>query len=241
MSYPDGARRSPVPDLFFSRDLPELADPVAVKLLLHLLWRVHRRGRGRPAALREAELLDDPVLRRGVAALGYAPEAVDAALKAALGLLARRGMLLAARADEPEGQAAWWALADREGRLALERLAAGGEAPRAAPGLGDAAARPNIYALFETNIGVLTPMVAEELREAEAAFAAAWIEDAMRLAAANGVRKWSYVRAILDRWRRDGRDDTVDGREDRHEGYRRDAGRDREARGGHSLIPHIER
>jgi DnaD/phage-associated family protein len=240
VSYPDAARRTPVPDLFFSRDLPELSDPVALKLLLHLLWRVHRRGRGRPAALRETELLGDPVLRRGITVLGYAPEAVDAALTAALGALARRGVLLVTHAAAPEGPTAWWAMADREGRTALERLAAGAEAPAAEHHLGDAAARPNIYALFETNIGVLTPMVAEELREAEAAFAADWIEDAMRSAAANGVRKWSYVRAILDRWRRDGRDDTAGGREDRHEGHRRDAGRGGQARGGHSIVPHIE-
>lgn len=240
MSYPDGARRTAVPDLFFGRDLPELGDPVALKLLLHVMWRVHRRGRGHPAALREAELLDDPVLRRGVTVLGYAPEAVDAALTAALGSLAKRGTLLSVRVAEAGGQVNWWAVADREGRSALTRLAAGGDAPAAAPKLGDAVARPNIYALFETNIGVLTPMVAEELREAEAAFAADWIEDAMRSAAANGVRKWSYVRAILDRWRRDGRDDTAGGREDRHEGHRRDAGRGGQARGGHSIVPHIE-
>ena len=89
MSYPDGARRVPVPDLFFSRDLPELADGVALKLFLHLSWRVQRRARGQAAALAEAEILGDPVLRRGVAALGYGPEAVDQALTAALGQLAR--------------------------------------------------------------------------------------------------------------------------------------------------------
>ncbi len=246
MSYPDGARRVPVPDLFFSRDLPELADGVALKLFLHLSWRVQRRARGQAAALAEAEILGDPVLRRGVAALGYGPEAVDQALTAALGQLARRGLLLHDQGATAEGSTAGrhWALADREGRQAIARLAegagAGGRAPAGA-GLGDAAPRPNLFSLYEANIGVLTPMVAEDLREAEEAFAADWIEEAMRLAAANGVRKWSYVRAILDRWRREGRGNaSAGGREDRHEGHRRDPGGRRAAAGGHGIRPHVE-
>ena len=221
MSYPDGARRVSLPDLFFSRDLPELSDPVALKLVLHLAWRVQRRARGRPAALAEAELLGDPVLRRGVAA---------------------RGLLLQAPAGGPQTGTRLWALADREGRQAMAQLAAApGSAPASGAALGDAQRRPNLFALYEANIGVLTPMVAEDLREAEEAFAADWIEEAMRLAAANGVRKWSYVRAILDRWRREGRATPAGGREEGHEGHRRASAAGRAAPGGRQLIPRIER
>lgn len=242
MSYPDGARRVSLPDLFFSRDLPELSDPVALKLVLHLAWRLQRRARGRPAALAEPELLGDPVLRRGVAALGYGPEAVDQALTAALGQLERRGLLLQAPAGGSQAGTRLWTLADREGRQAMAHLAeTPGAAPAAGAALGDAQRRPNLFALYEANIGVLTPMVAEDLREAEEAFAADWIEEAMRLAAANGVRKWSYVRAILDRWRREGRATPAGGREEGHEGHRRASAAGRAAAGGRQLIPRIER
>ena len=57
--FPDGARTTPVPDLVFSRYLPELADPAAIKLALHVLWRIFRRPSGAPAALSEAELAGD--------------------------------------------------------------------------------------------------------------------------------------------------------------------------------------
>jgi DNA replication protein DnaD len=53
-------------------------------------------------------------------------------------------------------------------------------------------------------------MIAERLREAEASFPGPWIEEAMRIAVENNVRKWSYVQAILDGWQRQGKDDRED-------------------------------
>jgi DnaD/phage-associated family protein len=84
---------------------------------------------------------------------------------------------------------------------------------------GPAAGRPNIFALYEDTIGLVTPILAEALREAEAEYPAAWLERAFRVAAENNARRWNYVRAILERWAREGVDD---------EGHRRDPGTDRE-------------
>jgi DNA replication protein len=64
---------------------------------------------------------------------------------------------------------------------------------------------PNIYRLYEENIGLLTPLIAEELKEAESVYPAEWIEDALRIAVENNARNWRYVRAILDRWKEKGR------------------------------------
>jgi DnaD/phage-associated family protein len=61
--------------------------------------------------------------------------------------------------------------------------------------------------LYEQNIGALTPMMAEELMEAERIYEASWIEDAFREAVKADVRKWKYVRAILERWKKEGRGD----------------------------------
>ncbi|HLY31416.1 MAG TPA: DnaD domain protein [Ktedonobacterales bacterium] len=65
--------------------------------------------------------------------------------------------------------------------------------------------RPNIYALYEQNIGLLLPLVAEELREAEEQYPWEWVEAAFREAVQQNKRKWSYIRAILKRWEVEGK------------------------------------
>jgi len=65
----------------------------------------------------------------------------------------------------------------------------------------------NIFRLYEENIGALTPMISEELKDAEKTFPNAWFEDAFKEAVTNNVRKWSYVLAILKRWKEQGRGD----------------------------------
>ena len=57
--------------------------------------------------------------------------------------------------------------------------------------------RPNIYTLYEENIGPLTALIAEELREAEETYPADWIEEAFREAVRMNKRNWKYVHAIL--------------------------------------------
>jgi DnaD/phage-associated family protein len=63
----------------------------------------------------------------------------------------------------------------------------------------------NIFSLYEENIGMLTPILAEKLKEAEKVYPYSWIEEAFGEAIAHGARKWSYIQAILERWKRDGK------------------------------------
>ncbi|QLQ07827.1 MAG: DnaD domain protein [Anaerolineae bacterium] len=68
------------------------------------------------------------------------------------------------------------------------------------------ALRPNIFVLYEQNIGLLQPIIADELRDAELRYPADWIEDAFRIAVEQNKRAWRYIRAILERWATEGRD-----------------------------------
>jgi len=65
--------------------------------------------------------------------------------------------------------------------------------------------RPNIFILYEQNIGLLSPLIADELRDAADMYPAEWIETAFREAILHNKRKWSYIRAILRRWETEGR------------------------------------
>ena len=39
----------------------------------------------------------------------------------------------------------------------------------------EAASKPNIFSLYEANIGIITPLIAEELKDAELQYPEAWI------------------------------------------------------------------
>lgn len=65
--------------------------------------------------------------------------------------------------------------------------------------------RPNIFVLYEQNIGLLSPLIADDLRDAADQYPAEWIEAAFREAVQQNKRKWSYISAILRRWETEGR------------------------------------
>ena len=88
------------------------------------------------------------------------------------------------------------------GRAAVEAISRGEWPDDLEP-----AARPNVFALYEQNIGMLTPLIADELREAEQTYPVEWIEEAFREAVSLNKRSWKYIRAILERWRTEGRGD----------------------------------
>ena len=58
--------------------------------------------------------------------------------------------------------------------------------------------RPNIFMLYEQNIGALTPLIADQLRDAEQEFPPQWIEEAFAEAVKQNARSWAYVKKILD-------------------------------------------
>jgi DNA replication protein len=64
----------------------------------------------------------------------------------------------------------------------------------------------NIFVLYEQNIGVITPTIAEELKEAERLYPPQWIEEAFKEAAALNKRIWRYIVRILERWASEGKD-----------------------------------
>jgi DnaD/phage-associated family protein len=63
----------------------------------------------------------------------------------------------------------------------------------------------NIFALYEQNIGIITPMIAEELKEAASLYPPEWIEEAFREAVMLNKRSWRYILRILERWASEGK------------------------------------
>jgi DNA replication protein len=64
---------------------------------------------------------------------------------------------------------------------------------------------PDIFTLYEQNIGLITPMVAEELKDALNTYREGWIQDAIKEAVSLNKRNWKYIRRILERWSIEGK------------------------------------
>ena len=73
-------------------------------------------------------------------------------------------------------------------------------------------AKPNIFVLYENNIGTISPMLAEKLKEAEELYPGPWIGEAFQIAVTQNKRSWAYISAILRRWVDEGKDDGESGR-----------------------------
>jgi DnaD/phage-associated family protein len=80
--------------------------------------------------------------------------------------------------------------------------------------------RPNVFRLYEQNIGLLTPLIADHLVDALEQYPRDWIEDAIAEAVGYNRRSWRYVQRILEKWSVSGRGDAADG-DGRHETHRR--------------------
>jgi DnaD/phage-associated family protein len=67
--------------------------------------------------------------------------------------------------------------------------------------------RESIFTLYEQNIGMITPMIAEELKEAEKVYPEQWIKQAFEEAVVLNKRSWRYISRILERWAGEGKED----------------------------------
>jgi len=69
---------------------------------------------------------------------------------------------------------------------------------------------PNIFVLYEQNIGMITPILSDELKAATELYPAQWIEEAFKEAVLLNKRSWRYIARILERWEREGKSSGAD-------------------------------
>lgn len=193
-----------LPEPFFDDLLPLIDDLVELKVTLACL-RILSTKPGLLRWVTWSELIADRSLLRGLGESG------EAGLEQGLARAVARGTLLKTR-DGRSGEWLYFANTER-GRAAVAAVERG--APLTTIELS--AGQPNIFRLYEQTIGPLAPLIADELREAERAYPAAWIEDAFREAARQNARSWAYVKKVLAARERRGKRDAA---------TRRDIGRE---------------
>lgn len=197
--FPSGkVRLTPIPAQFFSELLPEINHLGEMKVTLYAFWFFDQLE----TSVRYMTYSDFAGDERLVKSLE------EGELDVALDLATRRGTLLKVPLRIGDQDETFYFLNTPRGRAAVQAIKNGQWRPHLEdhPTVSLEVERPNIFRLYEENIGPLTPMIADMLREAEQTYHQEWIEEAIRIAVQNNVRRWRYVEAILRSWQEEGRD-----------------------------------
>ncbi len=184
-----------LPDTFFHHLLKEIDDAAELKVTLYLIWRVEHME----SPFRALSKMDFSVKE-----LGLSAEEIKTGLEKAV----KRGSILKVQREA----AVYFLLNSPRGRAAVKAIENGQWNPKTGFSVAPLE-RPNIFKLYEENIGPLTPLIADALKDAEELYSAEWIADTIELAVKNNKRNWKYCEAILKRWKEEGRAEKQDRRD----------------------------
>ena len=200
--FPDGKTANvPIPAAFFSDLLPLIDHLGELKVTLHA-FRLLEDQDAPVRYLTPSDFFEDADLAKS---FSLTTEEAQALILNSLELACQRGTLLFGEYNHET----LYFLNSPRSKAALLALKKGAWSPDDRDHLAGLAnhERPNIYQLYEQNIGPLTPILAETLQEAERDYPTEWIEEAVGLAVKKNVRNWNYVQAILRSWKEKGRNE----------------------------------
>jgi DnaD/phage-associated family protein len=190
-----------LPEPLYSQLVPIIDDLDELKVTVLVLWRLSRVQTVTAPWVTIKELRADHSIRSATAQ--SVEGSWEKALERALARAVTRGTLLMCPYE----------MADKSIEIRYFANSPRGRATVAALRRGEtpdrfiARDRPNIFTLYEQNIGPLTALISEDLTEAESTFPAEWIEEAFHEAVKLNKRNWKYIYAILKRWQEEGKDE----------------------------------
>ena len=210
--FPAGkVRATRLPSLFFSELLPVIDNLAELKVTMYCFWRLNQKEGSIRYVTRE-EIEADGAFMVGLAS--SSEEAVGALVDALERATARGTLLHVVMGDGETGRDQIYFANTAKGRAAVESIERGDWQPGDdyMPHFGLEVERPNIFVLYEQNVGPLTPIIADRLRDVEKTYSEEWIREAVAIAVENNKRSLSYINAILERWQVEGKDSGKPGR-----------------------------
>ncbi len=205
--FPAKMEFTPLPNIFFSALLAQISDITELKTALHIFEALYRK-KGYPRFITYRQLLANTSL---MSSLRGATKPSDEVLRSALEMATKRGTILHIVLDRDEMTEDVYFVNSADNRQIVAKIQSGELHLSGLKAEGqiyiETEEQPDIFTLYEQNIGMLTPMIADELREAEKIYPVAWIKDAIKEAVNQNKRKWGYISAILERWSAEGKSD----------------------------------
>ena len=205
--FPARMEFTPIPNYFLNAVLPQISDIWELKTTLHLLAALYRK-RGYPRFITRGELLANASLMNS---LEGGPEPPPEVLSKALNMAAERGTIIHIVLDRDGKSEDVYFLNTESERRTVAKIQRGelqlSGLKMLEPTYAETEKQPDIFALYEQNIGMLTPLIADELREAEKLYPEGWIRDAIKEAVALNKRNIRYIIRILEHWSTEGKSD----------------------------------
>jgi len=205
--FPARMEFTSIPNYFFSNLLPEIEDICELKTSLHVLAALYRK-KGHPRFVSYHELLGNDGLMKSLKEGDGKPEE---ALRRALQMASQRGIFIHIVLDNGGSAEDIYLLNTESDRKVAARIESGEiklsglrAVTKPRPELEEP---PDIFTLYEQNIGMLTPIIADELKEAEKLYPESWLRDAVKEAVALNKRNIRYIMRILERWSSEGKTD----------------------------------
>ena len=208
----------PVPRSLITDILPAMTDLNELHVVLAMLRLVLEAG-DVSAPFEESTFVRDRTLRDALRVVGSGNSA-DYRIATGLDLAVGRGVLLRFRTIEDQHERVWYTIATPEAKSAIDRMLQGESLPPRSLWEGDSAPRieperPTVFRLYEQNIGLLSPIIADQLVRAMERYPREWIEDAIGEAVAYNRRNWRYIQRILQNWATTGRSEDRPGSDER--------------------------
>ncbi len=205
--FPIRSEYAPIPLAFFSVLLPEITDVAELKITLHL-FRILIPMKRNPQFVTLNELAGDANLMMSIK---NDKEKSQDTLQRAVKLAIERGTFLQLSVENQDAQENIYFLNTKTNQENIEKIKDGElqlphlEATREAE--LETKPQSNIFSLYEENIGLITPMIAEEIKEAEKLYPLSWINDAFKEAVKANKRSWRFISFLLERWSTEGKKD----------------------------------
>ena len=190
-------------------DLLSRIDSLAeTRLTLYCYQQIGRLS-AQAAWLRARDLRSDPALLEmmsGLTELHSPQKVLDDALEKALVRNALLGLELPGADGEPPDKALF--PNTEAGRRLRAEMNATGTAVRGDGSIPPLArlAESEPFRLYHQNFGLLTPVLADQLRSLIEDFPLPWVCEAMEIAIGRNIKALAYVKAILNRWERESRE-----------------------------------
>ncbi|NDJ55309.1 MAG: DnaD domain protein [Chloroflexi bacterium] len=196
-------RMTKLPGQFFSDLLPQIDHLGELKVTLYCFWNLQQR-QGDVVYLTRSDILRDELFMAG---MGHRQTEREEAVSEGLERAVARGTLLHAHIASRGIEDHFYFVNTPRNQAILQDIEAGRWKPS---GFVDAPIdltieRPNIFTLYEQNVGPLTPIIADKLKDIEETYGPAWFEEAVEIAVTRNVRKLAYIESILKRWQSEGK------------------------------------
>ena len=205
--FQPNSQKTAIPNVFFTRLMPLIKDAAELKIALHVFWALQQK-KGSPRFVTFRELLGDKTL---APSLGEdITERVEALEKGLRGVV-EKGILITTEVEAEGLRNQLYMLNTPTAARDLTRIQSRDiDFGRVPVDVTAGEARPNIFSLYEDNIGPLTPLVSDELNDALDNYSEEWIAEAIQEAVKYEARSWRYIEAILKKWKTEGRSGGTD-------------------------------